>query len=308
MNRRQYPKQMIHLREKCYDCYMSYEKYARYFLRFLMAFVLFLLIDNRFDYSGRISGVFFVFLLSLIGAILPDGILVFLLLAVSVGKIYFLSPILAIAVLFVSLIVYFILLQYCDKSILLTALIPLALFFKVPALPAIIAGLYFSPTTALLSILCGIVAYCMYGSVLNCEDILAKNADLDMVKLVQKFIDGMIKNSDMYTWGVTLSIVCLLVFFVSRMKLAYAFEISIGMAVVVNMIFSIVCNILLKGQLSILWIVLGSLIAGILGYALLFLHMILDYGNVEELQFEDDEYYYYVKAVPKLRMEPKKKI
>ena len=79
------------------------------------------------------------------------------------------------------------------------------------------------------------------------------------------------------------------------------------MAMVINMVFSIVCNILLKGQLSSVWIVVGSLLAGILGYALQFFHMILDYGKVEELQFEDDEYYYYVKAVPKLRVEPKKK-
>lgn len=306
MNRKQYPKQMIRLREKCYDCYMSYEKYARYFLRFLMAFVLFLLIDHRFDYSGRISGVLFVLLLSLIGAVLPDGVFVFLLLAVSAGKIYFLSPILAIAVLFISLVVYVILLQYCDKSILLTALIPLAMFLKVPALPAIIAGLFFSPT-ALLAILCGIVVYYMYGSVLNCEAILAKNSKIDMVKLVQRFMDGIAKNPSIYIWSITLSIVCLLVFFVSRMKIAYAFEISIGMAMVVNMVFSIVCNILLKGQLSSVWIVVGSLLAGILGYALQFFHMILDYGKVEELQFEDDEYYYYVKAVPKLRVEPKKK-
>ena len=35
----------------------------------------------------------------------------------------------------------------------------------------------------------------------------------------------------------------------------------------------------------------------------------VDYARTEKVQFEDDEYYYYVKAVPKVTLsEPEKKV
>ena len=37
-------------------------------------------------------------------------------------------------------------------------------------------------------------------------------------------------------------------------------------------------------------------------YVVQFFRMSLDYTGVRKLQFEDDEYYYYVKAVPKLKV------
>ena len=43
----------------------------------------------------------------------------------------------------------------------------------------------------------------------------------------------------------------------------------------------------------------GNLLAAVVGFVLEFLFMDLDYSRTEYVQFEDDEYFYYVKAVPK---------
>jgi hypothetical protein len=37
----------------------------------------------------------------------------------------------------------------------------------------------------------------------------------------------------------------------------------------------------------------------LIGFILQFIFMNLDYARTERVQFEDDDYYYYVKAVPK---------
>ena len=47
-------------------------------------------------------------------------------------------------------------------------------------------------------------------------------------------------------------------------------------------------------------LIIGSLVAVIFGFILEFFFFSVDYARSESLQFEDDEYYYYVKAVPKL--------
>jgi uncharacterized membrane protein YraQ (UPF0718 family) len=50
---------------------------------------------------------------------------------------------------------------------------------------------------------------------------------------------------------------------------------------------------------KIIWLVLSTVAAIFAGVVIQFIFMNLDYARTENVQFEDDEYYYYVKAVPK---------
>ena len=57
----------------------------------------------------------------------------------------------------------------------------------------------------------------------------------------------------------------------------------------------------------ILGIILGTAAAVLIGLGMEFFLFHLDYTRTERVQFEDDEYYYYVKAVPKVLLPTKKK-
>jgi hypothetical protein len=52
-------------------------------------------------------------------------------------------------------------------------------------------------------------------------------------------------------------------------------------------------------QLSYVSLIVGSVVAVIAALIVKFFVFSVDYTRTERLQFEDDEYYYYVKAVPK---------
>ena len=56
----------------------------------------------------------------------------------------------------------------------------------------------------------------------------------------------------------------------------------------------------------ILWLVFGSILSTGIGFLIEFLCFNLDYSRTEKVQFEDDEYYYYVKAVPKVNLSSKR--
>ena len=51
----------------------------------------------------------------------------------------------------------------------------------------------------------------------------------------------------------------------------------------------------------------GSILSTGIGFLIEFLCFNLDYSRTEKVQFEDDEYYYYVKAVPKVNLSSKEK-
>ena len=54
--------------------------------------------------------------------------------------------------------------------------------------------------------------------------------------------------------------------------------------------------------MSVVMVIIGSVIGGLLAAAAQFMGCTLDYARKESLQFEDDDYYYYVKAVPKIQI------
>ena len=61
-----------------------------------------------------------------------------------------------------------------------------------------------------------------------------------------------------------------------------------------------------KGK-EIPWIIGGVILSVVVLLILEFFLFNLDYSRIEQVQFEDDEYYYYVKAVPKVYLTEKDK-
>ena len=59
-------------------------------------------------------------------------------------------------------------------------------------------------------------------------------------------------------------------------------------------------NMVLELHISYGTIILSSIIGILLGFVLELVFFSVDYSRTERVQFEDDEYYYYVKAVPKV--------
>ena len=54
---------------------------------------------------------------------------------------------------------------------------------------------------------------------------------------------------------------------------------------------------------SVIGLLLGTIVAIPIAIGVGFMFMGLDYSRTEKVQFEDDDYYYYVKAVPKMSIQ-----
>ena len=53
---------------------------------------------------------------------------------------------------------------------------------------------------------------------------------------------------------------------------------------------------------GVLSVILGGLLTVVIAWFLQFFLHSVDYTKAEKVQFEDDDYYYYVKAVPKIKV------
>ena len=103
----------------------------------------------------------------------------------------------------------------------------------------------------------------------------------------------------MYLVLVIFIIATLLVNLIRRMDIEHAWTIALTSGLLVEAIGLIVGYVLLGISGKTVGVIIGSLISGVIAFLIEFLFFNLDYSRTEKLQFEDDEYYYFVKAIPK---------
>ena len=75
----------------------------------------------------------------------------------------------------------------------------------------------------------------------------------------------------------------------------------------INTVVLLVGDLYYEINLSVGSVLLGSLLAIAVAKVIEFFRFCVDYSRTEKVQFEDDEYYYYVKAVPKMYVAEKEK-
>ena len=87
---------------------------------------------------------------------------------------------------------------------------------------------------------------------------------------------------------------------VRRLSVDHARTIAIVLGIAVQL--GVICSgeIYLGETGRIVRVILGCMVSLVIALVLDFMILSVDYSRVEHTQFEDDEYYYYVRAVPRL--------
>ena len=112
-------------------------------------------------------------------------------------------------------------------------------------------------------------------------------------------IGQVLGNQEMYLVIGILVISSLVVCGIRKIKMNYAWAIAIVSGIVIQLVGLFIGFLELGVSGKTIEIIIGNIIALIVGFILQFLFMNLDYARTERVQFEDDEYFYYVKAIPK---------
>lgn len=89
--------------------------------------------------------------------------------------------------------------------------------------------------------------------------------------------------------------------YLRRLEVEYAWHIAVFGGGIAYMIIMAAGGIFLEATIPVVPLVAGTMVSVFVGEILEFFFFHVDYKRTERLQFEDDEYYYYVKAVPKIK-------
>ena len=175
----------------------------------------------------------------------------------------------------------------------------MAFGLKIPFAIPVVFGLLGTPVW-IVPAACGIMGYYMTdfvkGSAAALRNVDAEGLAGSLVSSTKQILG----NKEMWLMIIAVMVGILVVHVIRTRAVDHAWKIASASGAVVCLVIGSVGNIVLKGDLSYVSMIVSAVIGALLGLVLEFLFFCVDYSRTENIQFEDDEYYYYVKAVPKV--------
>lgn len=295
-------------REKLQKIYAVYSVYILKGLQFVMGLILFLLINSNIGFMKTASSFFFTIGFAVICTFLPVTVMVMAATVLVIVHFYTLSLPIAVIAAVIFAIMYIFYFRFTPNKAWLILLSAMAFALKVPFVIPVIFGLLGTPVW-IVPAACGIFAYYMADFVKSSAAALkstdAEGMAANLTGLAKQIIGG----TEMWLMMIAVVIGILTVNLIRARAVNHAWKIASAAGVVVCVIASGAGSIVLKCDLSYGSIVISAVLGAALGVVLEFLFFCVDYSQTENIQFEDDEYYYYVKAIPKVGVSaPEKRV
>lgn len=286
-------------REKLQKVYAAYSVYILKGLQFLLGLLLFGLINSNVGFMEMASSVFCTGGLAVICTFFPMIVMVIAAAVLVLVHFYALSMPIAIVSLVIFLIMYIFYFRFTTKKAWLLLVSALAFALKIPLIIPVVFGLLGTPVW-IVPAACGIISYYMVSFVKASAAALRSADSESMISGVVNFTKQVVTGHEMWLMVMAIVIGILVVNLIRTRAIDHAWKIGSASGVVVSLIIAAAGNIILNGDVSYVEICVSALLGVGLGLVLEFLFFSVDYSRTESIQFEDDEYYYYVKAVPKI--------
>ena len=286
-------------RGRIQELYAKNSKVFDKIFQFILAIVTFTVINHNVGFMKAVASPVASLALAVICTFLPLMLTVIMATVLILAHMFALSIGMLAVTAVIFLIMYIFYLRLTPKKALIVLLTPLAFFLKVPYIIPVACGLVATPIS-LIAISCGTIVYYMLEYVkkssVNIENVGAKG----MLTQATKYVQQVFQNKEMWIIIVAFIICFFVVFTLRRTSMDHAWKVAIVAGAVVNVIVIVAGDIALGVHTSYGTLIGGNIGAIIIGLILELFLFSVDYARSENLQFEDDEYYYYVKAIPKV--------
>lgn len=290
---------LLELRENLKKIYSRNEAFILPVIKFLLGVIVLSIINGKMGYMTKLDNMAIVLIVSLLCSFLPTGFMAFFAMMFAVLHMYALSIETAAVGLVVFLLLYLLFLRFTAKEALVVVLTPVLCMLKLPYVMPVAMGLIGTPASC-VSVGCGVVVYYLLQTVItNAPTINSMGAEEATAKL-RLLIDGMLGNKAMLVMIAAFAITVIVVYLIRRMSVDHSWTIAMVAGVMIEVMILLVGDLMYDTNLSIVSALLGAVVTLIACKSIEFFRFCLDYSRTEKVQFEDDEYYYYVKAVPKM--------
>ncbi len=288
--------------------YSKYEVYITPCLKFVLALVSLLFINSRIGYMESIDKLTIVLIVALMCSFMPLNFVIVVSALFTVLHLYSFSLESAAVVGAGFLLMFLLYLRFSPKDTIVVVLLPVCFLLRIPYVIPLAMGLIGTPASA-LSVACGVIAYYMVHYVAQNASAIAAMADEETGAKFRFIIDGILRNREMVVVIAAFATTVIIAYLIRRLSIDYAWTIAMVAGAIVDIMVLLVGDLMFDINIGLFGVIFGNIVAFLFALVLQFFVFNVDYSRTEKVQFEDDEYYYYVKAVPKVAVSrPEKKV
>lgn len=279
--------------------FQKYQLITEPVFRFLISYIAFHTINTTLPYNTTVAKPVIELGMAAVGAFLPPVILLLLCALLAILQVYSASPILAALAILIFAVLYCFVARFSGKYGYAIVAVPVLFTFNMPYLIPLLLGMIASPI-AVFPTAAGVIIYYVFKVISEAatrQDITSLDATL---ALYIDVVNNLFKNKEMFITVAVFTVVIIVMYLVRKLRFEFVFEITIVLGAVLNILGFLLADLQFDIEVKTGSMILGTIISMLIVFVAQFFRMVLDYTSVEHVQFEDDDYYYYVKAVPKI--------
>ena len=289
---------LLVLKERLKSFYGRYAALVDGVVKFSYTFLAFYLMNENIGFMEILKNPLVPPVCSVLCAFLPYSLISFLLGLIMIAHIYSVSLEIALvtAVFLICVMLLYYGFQPGDSYWLV--LTPMAFILRIPYVIPLLAGLSGSLVTA-VPVCCGVAVYYILLYVKQNAGVLTNDASVDITQKFVQIIRTMFSNDMMLVMILTCLAGILIVYLLRTLSVDYAWFLAIIVGTIVQMAAVFIGDFLFDVTVPIGRLILGVAVSVAIAMVYHFFVFAVDYSRTEYTQFEDDDYVYYVKAVPK---------
>ena len=290
--------QLLVIREKIKNFIGKYEGYVRPAARFCLCLITMLLINGTIGFASKLSNVAIAIIISLLASFLPTTFIIIASALVILLHLYSLALECVIVVGVLFILMFLLYYRFAPNDTLLLLFTPILFALKIPYVAPLAAGLV-SGASAVVSIGCGTIVYYVLNFISQNSNAFESGAEDSMLVNLRFLLESIIGNKEMMVIILAFSFTIIVVNIIRRLSVDHAWTIAIITGTLSDILIVLIGDLKYGTYISLVGLILGSFVAVLVVCVIKFFVFNVDYSRTEKVQFEDDEYYYYVKAVPK---------
>lgn len=297
---------IFEIKEQIVALYASKSKLIDILLKLVLGLFVFAYINTNAGFMKAAASPAVTVGLSVVCAFLPLLCMVFAAMALLLAHLFSLSMGLmavAAASILMMFVFYF---RFTPKQAIVLLLTPVLFWLNIPFVMPIAYGLIGAPIS-LIPIACGTILYYIIDFAKDNADTLSGAKLSGILDAITSTAKQIYQNKSMWIMIIAFAICICIVYTIKRLAIEQAWKTAIIAGAVANIVIVLIGNTVMHIKSPFVMIFLGNVVAVAVCMVLELFVFSVDYSRTKQIEFEDDEYFYYVKAIPKISVAKQEK-
>ncbi len=289
---------ILDIQQRVRGWFVNYEPYLLPLLKFLLMMGVLLTMNWHLGYRLELMRWILVILASLVCSLLPFGGMT------AVAALYLLGHVSAMSweaaavlagLMFIAVLLHYL---FLPGGSALIVLVPLAFYLRVPYLIPLLAGLLGNGLSFIPLGIGVVIYYTMLGLERNAMTLMDTTRSIpDQFILSLNILTG---NRTMVLLVIAFCLAALAVYVLNRLPVDYIEYVSVTVGGLLLMLVLLLGGQIMSLSFPTVPLVVHCLLSILAALVVSFCLGSFDYSRPEFLKYEDDEYRYYVKAIPRM--------